>query len=339
MFEGARRIMKIIFAVIALIGIYAAFDSSPDIKLVYETPFVGVKPIQINSDSCNSLDDAEESSYKTTAKGNDYKLILCFKASPSDAGEMVIPFENHVLEDVDYDPFSPEYAAKLAKASQNIAGKDFSAELFDDEPEQAGADFSAELFGAEQSQESKPQNGTGTKIMDVLSNKPLTAEQQQAIDDFDPDAYLVEKQAQQSQGQAPNIPENEIVWDEPSQPQQKKSNPQPVESAKNITYPNDDGFYLATAKPVYPTNQTWSGEGKYDDKVIQYTKSVISNFSVSAKDEQFVNKQYWPKKAKATLMPIGITVLSICGFWIFCWIIGWVVRGFTGIAMGQDRKS
>ena len=87
------------------------------------------------------------------------------------------------------------------------------------------------------------------------------------------------------------------------------------------------------------TKYTWSGGGKYDDKVIQYTKLVSSNFSVSAKDEQFVNKQYWPKKVKATLMPIGITVLSICGFFIFCWIIGWVVRGFTGISMGQDRKN
>lgn len=95
----------------------------------------------------------------------------------------------------------------------------------------------------------------------------------------------------------------------------------------------------AKAKPVYTTKQTWSGAGKYEDKVIQYIKLVNSNFSVSAKDEQFVNKQYWPKKAKATLMPIGITVLSICGFLIFCWIIGWVVRGFTGIAMGQDRKN
>ena len=59
----------------------------------------------------------------------------------------------------------------------------------------------------------------------------------------------------------------------------------------------------------------------------------------AANDEQFVNKQYWPKKAKAILMPLGITALSICGFWIFCWIIGWVVRGFTGISMGQDRKN
>lgn len=96
MFEGARRIMKLILAIIALIGIYAALDASPDLKLVYEIPFVGEKPMQIHADSCNSLDDAEESSYKTTAKGNNYKLMLCFKASLSDAGEMIIPFETHV---------------------------------------------------------------------------------------------------------------------------------------------------------------------------------------------------------------------------------------------------
>ena len=310
MFEGARRIMKLILAIIALIGIYAALDSSPAIKLVYEIPFVGVKPVQVNSDSCNSLDDAEKSSYKTTAKGNDYELMLCFKASPNDAGEMIIPFENHV-------------------SNKNIKGE----------------------------VKSTSQQG-----------------------DFDPDAYLAEKQAQKSQGQEPKINELEVVRDEPHKivhsDKPLESDPI-VKPAKNALENNPIDYeaiakkfggtespvdYEAIAKEfggtVRPTDYdamakknsgksidtqttkyTWSGGGKYDDKVIQYTKLVSSNFSVSAKDEQFVNKQYWPKKVKATLMPIGITVLSICGFFIFCWIIGWVVRGFTGISMGQDRKN
>lgn len=245
--------------------------------------------------------------------------------------------------------------------------------------------------------------------------------------DFDPDAYLAEKEAQKSQGQAPKINELEVVRDEPhkivhsdkplefdpkftaeenakfekryAEEKREASKQAAIQSSKtendyvtdpallaklNATLNTGDGYvtdsallaqlntdiskpqqnidyeaiakeFGGTVRPVdydamakknsgkridtQTTKYTWSGGGKYDDKVIQYAKLVSSNFSVSAKDEQFVNKQYWPKKVKATLMPIGITVLSICGFFIFCWIIGWVVRGFTGISMGQDRKN
>ena len=87
------------------------------------------------------------------------------------------------------------------------------------------------------------------------------------------------------------------------------------------------------------TGRPWE---KYKTTATEQPKPVqpIDHYEQqAANDEQFVNKQYWPKKAKAILMPLGITALSICGFWIFCWIIGWVVRGFTGISMGQDRKN
>ena len=87
------------------------------------------------------------------------------------------------------------------------------------------------------------------------------------------------------------------------------------------------------------TGKPWE---KYKTTATEQPKPVqpIDHYEQqAANDEQFVNKQYWPKKAKAILMPLGITALSIYGFWIFCWIIGWVVRGFTGISMGQDRKN
>lgn len=36
---------------------------------------------------------------------------------------------------------------------------------------------------------------------------------------------------------------------------------------------------------------------------------------------------------------MGITVISIFLFWVFCWVVGWIVRGFVGIPMRQDRKT
>ena len=48
-----------------------------------------------------------------------------------------------------------------------------------------------------------------------------------------------------------------------------------------------------------------------------------------------VKKQYWQEKLKY----IGITLLSLIGFWVFCWIVGWIIRGFVGIPMGKDFKE
>lgn len=182
-FEGARRIIKLVVVIIALTGLYIAFDSSPDINLVYEIPFVGEKASRIDGDGCKSPDDATETSYSVTKESNFYDLILCFKAYQADNGNMLIPYAEDTV------------------------------------------------------------------------------------------------------------------------------------------------------------NKTWQGASPYDDVVIQYIRSIKNSFSVSANDEQFVNKQYWPKKLKAILPPLGIAVISIFGFWIFCWIVGWVVRGFAGIPMGQDSKK
>lgn len=182
-FEGARRIMKLVMVIIALTGLYNAVDSKPDMKLVYEIPFVGEKAVRIDGDGCKTYDDADEVIGSVNQEGNQYDLILCFKAHRADSREMLIPYE------------------------------------------------------------------------------------------------------------------------------------------------------------VDAVNKTWQGAGTYDDKVIQYTRSIKNSFSVSDSDEQFVNKQYWPKKIKAILFPLGIAVISIFGFWIFCWIVGWVVRGFAGIPMRQDSKK
>ncbi len=66
---------------------------------------------------------------------------------------------------------------------------------------------------------------------------------------------------------------------------------------------------------------------------------VQTEASKSPEVEKLANEQYWQKKLKYIFLGLGITLLSIIGFWLFCRIIGWVVRGFAGISMGKDFKS
>ena len=181
-FEGARRIIKLVMVIIALIGIYNAVDANPDIKLVYEVPFVGIAAKKIDGDDCKSYEDAKEVTKYVTQAGNEFELIMCFKANRTDSGEMQIPYKENV-------------------------------------------------------------------------------------------------------------------------------------------------------------DKSWMAAGAYDENVIQYMRLINKGFSISTNDEIFVNKQYWPKKLKATLYPLVIAGISIIGFWIFCWVVGWVVRGFAGIAMGNDTKN
>ena len=151
-------------------------------------------------------------------------------------------------------------------------------------------------------------------------------------EDFDPDAYLASKAQPESPAQQPapveqqvtaRLPKSQYKLQEvdydPSQPQQAALVEQPQQAQETI-------------KPWEKYKTTATEQPQPAQPIDHYEQQA-------ANDEQFVNKQYWPKKAKAILMPLGITALSICGFWIFCWIIGWVVRGFTGISMGQDRKN
>ena len=174
-------------------------------------------------------------------------------------------------------------------------------------------------------------------------------------EDFDPDAYLASKAQPESPAQpaapveqqvADRLPKNEYISDPALLAQLNGDGAddsyvkdEALLSQLNGTPQNKQTAPVAQPQQAQETIKPWE---KYKTTATEQPKPVqpIDHYEQqAANDEQFVNKQYWPKKAKAILMPLGITALSICGFWIFCWIIGWVVRGFTGISMGQDRKN
>lgn len=92
-FEGGRRIMFLISALIALTGLYIVYDSSPSLKLIYEVPFFNEPALRLSGDSCSSYNDAEVTKYSDTPEGHSYTQIICFKAHKSGDGSQVIPYK------------------------------------------------------------------------------------------------------------------------------------------------------------------------------------------------------------------------------------------------------
>ena len=182
-FEGARRIIKLIILIIMLIGIYLSLSTEPHLSLVYEVKNVGDKPKLVNADDCGSnFDDAIERQYSKSSKGHAYEKIMCFRAQKADDGTSLIPYKRD---------------------------------------------------------------------------------------------------------------ENNIVW----------------------------------------------SHYQFSDLVQKYTKTIFHKFIVSLEDEKSIDDAYWFKFLEDVFKTLGITLISAFCFWVFCLIVGWIVRGFMGIAMGKDSKD
>lgn len=182
-----------------------------------------------------------------------------------------------------------------------------------------------------------------TKLGGVAEQQP------QQPDSFDPDAYLADRAqptAPVEQQVADRLPKNEYISDPALLAQLNGDGAddsyvkdEALLSQLNGTPQNKQTAPVAQPQQAQETIKPWE---KYKTTATEQPKPAqpIDHYEQqAANDEQFVNKQYWPKKLKAILLPLGVTVISIFGFWIFCWIVGWVVRGFAGIPMGQDSKK
>ncbi|MCQ8130153.1 hypothetical protein [Methylomonas rivi] len=80
------------------------------------------------------------------------------------------------------------------------------------------------------------------------------------------------------------------------------------------------------------------GFEKYSTEVSDYTKKVADNFKLSKVDEDWIDGEVWPARLKelkeGSLWIIG----GVACLYIFTWCVGWIIRGFAGIPLGQDRK-
>ncbi|HEY4898608.1 MAG TPA: hypothetical protein VIH79_02690 [Candidatus Nanopelagicaceae bacterium] len=99
----------------------------------------------------------------------------------------------------------------------------------------------------------------------------------------------------------------------------------------------DNGKILIPYRVDKATSMVWGGE-KYSTDVSNYTKAVANSFYLSKADEEWADSGVWPARWKNIKQDTLVMVGGLAFLWIFSWCVGWVVRGFAGIPLGQDRK-
>lgn len=88
-FEGARRLAKILGGLWAIGCISVAIFSDPYSRIVYAVPYLNREPVLVKT--CFDVDATEYVSQKIP-DGRDVTVLLCFVAHKSDSGEMLIPY-------------------------------------------------------------------------------------------------------------------------------------------------------------------------------------------------------------------------------------------------------
>jgi hypothetical protein len=91
-FEGARRISFLITGLIAIGFAIAGFDISPTVNITYDIT-IASEPVSNMSNQCVDADGAYDTSLRTTKKGTDYLLRLCFLPAVFDDGEKLVPYK------------------------------------------------------------------------------------------------------------------------------------------------------------------------------------------------------------------------------------------------------
>ena len=90
-FEGARRVNKIVFCAIAIGGLVAVWNSTPYLPLNFQVSQFGNAPVKVEECDPNA---AIEYINRKSAEGKSISISLCFKSQPADkTGEILIPYK------------------------------------------------------------------------------------------------------------------------------------------------------------------------------------------------------------------------------------------------------
>ena len=89
-FEGARRVSKLVAAIWIIGWIWAAFVVSPSVNVTYKIAGPGEVPIRMMEDCPD--DSLTKDEYRVTKSGTKASMTLCFLARTADNGDRVIPF-------------------------------------------------------------------------------------------------------------------------------------------------------------------------------------------------------------------------------------------------------
>jgi hypothetical protein len=120
MFEGARRIAKLIAALWVIGWLVAAFQVRPDISVTYKVTWPDVPPVRMSED-CPS-DSGTKYERKATQNGTSARVIFCFLAYTSSKGDRSIPYEVDRVRNLwrGSDEYSTEVRAYMSSISNNF---------------------------------------------------------------------------------------------------------------------------------------------------------------------------------------------------------------------------
>lgn len=117
-FEGARRIAKLVTALWVIGWIVAAFNTSSSVYVTYQIAIPGEVPIRVES-GCDYSVDATEHLDLATSKGTNVSLTLCFKHSVFDDGKKLIPYR--IDKDTNRWWGNEEYTTEVSSYTESVA--------------------------------------------------------------------------------------------------------------------------------------------------------------------------------------------------------------------------
>lgn len=137
-FSGARRIAFIIGVIIALAGIYELATSKPYVTIHYSIPTYAAEAVEAGD--CDIFESASRRVTFKTKSGDPIEVELCFLASESRDGRMLVPYA-----EVDGQVWmNDRYSSDVTRYTERYAAKMFA--LSDSGIERAEATYSTEYW-------------------------------------------------------------------------------------------------------------------------------------------------------------------------------------------------
>ena len=81
----------------------------------------------------------------------------------------------------------------------------------------------------------------------------------------------------------------------------------------------------------------WLG-AEFSPEVISYKARRISQFILLKEYEGSADIEWWPGYLKTLWDRVPYAAGGVCSLFFLAGVIGWIVRGFLGIPVGQDRR-
>jgi hypothetical protein len=85
------------------------------------------------------------------------------------------------------------------------------------------------------------------------------------------------------------------------------------------------------------TQEVWMN-APYADEVTAYKERVVKNFKIPEADQSALTSGYWSELIKKWAEGFFMMAGGLVAFWIFCWCVGYIVRGFLGVPQGRDSR-